>query len=294
MKFSKKSLNLVRDVIRFFLTPRTYGLIRFIITHRYIPSFSKPISWNEKIQHRKYFVDPSELAIYVDKYYVREFVSKEIGAEYLIPIIARFTRLEEASFDLLPDEYVMKSSNGGGGVNVFIKKSGDQFDTTKLIRDFNYNLENKLGSKIDELFYDYYDPSIIVEELISSHNSSPLLDYKFHVFSVDGVCTKIFLQINSDYGKESETKTLYDLEGTILDMQFDGYNYGPNTIELPQNFPRMIELAKKLAARLSYARVDLYNVEGKIYFGEITVCPASGWDRLVDKKFDFSLGEFWV
>ena len=93
MKFKKKLNNSIRDTIRFVLKPKIYSYVRFLIVHRYFPSFSKPRSWNEKIQYRKFYIEPALLAPYVDKYHVREYIRNTIGSQYLIPLLGNFSRL---------------------------------------------------------------------------------------------------------------------------------------------------------------------------------------------------------
>lgn len=289
----KKKLKwLVRDTTRFLLGKKGYVYIRFLFTHRYWGNFKKPLTWNEKIQYRKLYEDPNLFSKLADKYHVRAYVSQTIGDEYLIPLIARFDNISNDDFISLPNKFVLKTSNGGGGENVKVILNKNKEDVQYLSSLYNSYLLEKIGSKIDELFYDIEDPSILVEELIENLDGSTLLDYKFHIFKNESGI-KVLLQINSNYKKENETKTLYNTDGIRSEIQFVGYDYGPEKLPLPENFALMIELAIKLSGDLSYSRVDLYNVDGRIYFGEITLCPASGWDRLNDKEYDKLLGSYW-
>ncbi|PMG29368.1 hypothetical protein BCU95_03380 [Vibrio splendidus] len=267
-----------------------FTVLRFLLTHGYWGKFVNPISFNEKIQNRKLYEDPHMYARLVDKYHVREYVSSCIGEKYLIPLLARFEILENKSFDIIPDECVIKTSNGGGGVNVKIFNKKFNEDFSAIANNFNTALKDKIGEKLGERFYDILEPSILVESKISNLDRTPLLDYKFHVFNSG----EIFLQINSNYGKKNETKTLYSLEGVKLSMQFSGYNLGPDIVNLPDNFDLMLDIASKLGKPFSYVRVDLYNVDGKVYFGELTFCPASGWDKFVHRKDDFLVGSWWL
>ncbi|MBY8279676.1 hypothetical protein KW516_18330 [Vibrio fluvialis] len=284
--------NIVRDFLRILLGKKNYIKFRFMITHGYIGDFDNPKSWSEKIQHRKLYGNPSYLSRFVDKYIVRDYISQTVGSEYLIPIIDKFSHISEADFDKLPKEFVIKLSNGGGGKFVDVVFDKRQIVAKEVAKKFNYYTSLKLGSSIDEPFYDVNPSLILVEELIKNPDSSTLLDYKFHIFK-SSLNREVFLQINSNYGKESETKTLYRLDGVKHDIQFLGYKYGPDKIDLPPNFSQMVDLAINISPDLNYSRVDLYNVNGKIYFGEITLCPASGWDKVNKKEYDFYLGSLW-
>lgn len=281
-----------RDAMRFFLGRKGYTYLRFILTHKYVPNFISPQSFSEKIIYRKFNVSPSKISPFVDKFKVRSYIESKIGKDYLIPILKDVYVLSPSDFYSLPDSFVIKTSHGGGGENVLIVTEKNKLAIDEVVQQFNRLIDVRLGSKVDELFYDIEKPRILVESLISNGDGSPLLDYKFHRFNNDGDVV-YYLQINSEYNTSRCTKTLYDINGVKSDIQFHGYNYGPDKIVLPENFQEMLNVVDKLASNFEYVRVDLFNVEGKIYFGELTFCPASGWDKVNTKDNDFILGNFW-
>lgn len=288
----KRIKNFVRDSLRKALGKKNYTIARFFLTHHYLPNIAKPRTFSEKIQHRKFFTDPHLWAKFVDKYLVREYVSETIGSQYLIPLVSKCETLKVSDFDDFPNRFVIKTSNGGGGVNVKVVSDKSSLDLSRIVRYFNSSIKEGIGSKIDEYFYDLNPGSILIENIIQNLDGSPLLDYKFHMFrNKDN--SFVLLQINSEYGEENETKTLYELNGVRSEIQFSGYTLGPEKIPLPNNFPKMLELAKSLSSGFDYVRIDLYNVDEVIYFGEITVCPASGWDQINTKKHDHYLGTMW-
>ncbi|EOX3369741.1 ATP-grasp fold amidoligase family protein [Vibrio cholerae] len=285
-------MHLVRDILRLLLGVKGYTYLRFFLTHKYSLNLNNPKSFSEKIIYRKFFVDPSHFSKFVDKYVVRDFVESRIGSEYLIPLLFCKDNLSTDDFINLPNQFVIKTSHGGGGKNVLVVNDKNILNISEIVKLFNHQLKVRLGSKIDELFYDIEKPRVLVESLISNGDGSPLLDYKFHRFNNDGDAV-YYLQINSEYNTSRCTKTLYDINGLKSDVQFSGYNYGPEKIVLPENFHEMLSVVDKLASDFEYVRVDLFNVEGKIYFGELTFCPASGWDKVNTKVNDFMLGNFW-
>lgn len=291
-RMKKRMKKLIRDFLRQILGSKGYAFLRFILTHHYLPNICKPRTFSEKIQHRKFFTDPHLWARFVDKYLVREYVSEVIGSQYLIPLISKSEILKVSDFDELPDKFVIKTSNGGGGVNVKVVKDKSNLNFNEVVRDFNASSKENIGSKIDEYFYDVNPGCILIENMIENSDGSILLDYKFHLFRDELSCF-VLLQVNSEYGTSNETKTLYELDGNKSEIQFLGYKLGPDKIELPSNFQQMVDLSKKLSKDLGYVRVDLYNVDGNIYFGEITVCPASGWDKVNSKSNDYFLGGKW-
>ncbi|MBY7175673.1 ATP-grasp fold amidoligase family protein [Escherichia coli] len=187
-------------------------------------------------------------------------------------------------------KFVVKSSNGGGGVNVKVIQDKSKEDLNFLCEEFNRYLKMKPGKGIDELFYDIETPTVLVESLLENKDNSVLLDYKFHVFNNGEL---ILLQINSEYNTPNCTKTLYDLNGSKYHIQFSKYKHGPSRINLPQGFSDIVNVATLLSKSFNYVRVDLFNVDGDIYFGEMTFCPASGWDKLGSYDDDLYLGSFW-
>lgn len=284
--------HVIRDSLRMVFRPLGYSYLRFILTHKYIPSFKHPRSFSEKIGHRKFYVDPTLFSKFVDKYTVRDYVKSKIGEEYLIPILMVVDNVDKSYLDKLPSEFVVKTSHGGGGNNVLVVRNKNDIKFESICNDFNKFLKIQLGSKVDELFYDIEKPVVIFEKLIKNNDNSPLLDYKFHVFKNKGA-TKIILQINSEYNTSNCTKTLYEISGEKSKIQFENYKHAVGKFDLPENFDKMTDFAIALSDDFEYARIDLFNVNGTIYFGEITLCPASGWDKLNSKENDFLLGSYW-
>ncbi|WBA07856.1 ATP-grasp fold amidoligase family protein [Salinivibrio kushneri] len=285
-------LDILRDFLRILLGAELYSKARFFLTHHYFCCRSFPRTFSEKIISRKFDDNPKKYSLFVDKYTVREYVERKIGKEYLIPVVKVKDFLNLNDFDSLPNEFVIKASNGGGGKNVLVVEDKEKLDLERLCSDFNRYLKVKMGKIVDEHFYDIEEPKIIIENRIKNNDRTPLLDYKFHRFHSKGE-TRYLLQINSEYNTKNCTKTLYDLNGCKSEIQFSGYSHGPNTIEIPRNIGEMIEIVDGLAEGFPYVRIDLFNVDEKIYFGEMTFCPASGWDKINTKENDFLLGSWW-
>ncbi len=283
-------MNLTRDSLRGLFGVKLYNKLRFILTHRYYPNFHLPKTFSEKIQNRKFYEDPNKYSKFADKLQVRHYVRDTIGDEFLVPLLLSTEKLTLSQFDDLPTKFVVKSSNGGGGVNVKVIQDKSKEDLNFLCEEFNRYLKLKPGKGIDELFYDIETPTVLVESLLENKDNSVLLDYKFHVFNNGEL---ILLQINSEYNTPNCTKTLYDLNGNKYHIQFSKYKHGPSRINLPQGFSDMVNIVTLLSKSFNYVRVDLFNVDGDIYFGEMTFCPASGWDKFGSYDDDLYLGSFW-
>lgn len=291
MKINKSLKNVLRDTIRFLLPVEYYIKLRFFLTHGYFCDLRNPKSWNEKIQYRKLNCDPNEFSSLVDKYTVRNFVSKSIGDNYLIPILKVLPSITPSDFDDLPNSFVIKTSNGGGGENVLIVEDKSTLDLASLCDKFNGYLKVNIGSKIDEHYYDIETPKIIFEELKKHRDGSYPSDYKIHIFN--GVEEKIIVQVDSDrFGNHK--RSLFNVDGSKLNFDIQPkYDHIEHGYKFPEKFSTLIELAKQLASGFKYVRVDMYNIDGKVYFGELTFCHGSGWEPVKPRSADYLLGSYW-
>lgn len=292
MKLNRTVKNVLRNSIRFLLSKETYIKARFLYTHGYVCDLEKPKSWNEKIQSRKLNCDAVHLSKFVDKYEVRQYVNDTIGTEYLIPLLKIKSSISPSDFSDLPNEFVMKTTNGGGGENVVVVRDKTKVDFNLLCKKFNGYLNVKIGSKVDELYYDVIPPKIVFEKLILNDNGTLPSDYKIHVFRNGGE-SKVFIQIDADrFGNHK--RSIYDESKNKMNFNIQPKyeSIDPDYI-LPENLESMILISKKLSVDFEYVRVDLYSVRGKIYFGELTFSHGSGWEPVAPKHYDFELGGYW-
>lgn len=288
---NKKIKFFIRDTLRFSLGREFYTYIRFLLTHRYFPELKCPRSFSEKIIYRKFNVIPSEISKFVDKYTVRSFVKEKIGGEYLIPLIKATDNVTPEDFKNLPDSFVMKTSNGGGGENVLLVEDKSKLDLDSLCIQFNKYLQIKVGHIVDEHFYDIEKPKVIFEKLVKHKDGRYPSDYKLHVFN--GRTSKVIIQVDSDRFSNHK-RSLFDEQLNRLDFDIQPkYDAVDDSYEFPSNMNKLINIAKVLSNQFKYVRVDLYNVDGKIYFGELTFCHGSGWEPLSSKDADFYLGSLW-
>lgn len=290
---NRKLKTLVRDSLRLVLGRYIYTWLRFVITHRYIPNFKHPRSMNEKIIHRKFYDDPKKYSRYTSKYTVREYVKEAIGEEYLIPLYKAKSFITPADFDELPDSFVIKTSNGGGGNNVQIVKNKEDLNLQDVCNRFNNYLKIKAGKGTDELFYGLEEPLILFEELLEP-NYGELRDFKWHVFGASSDNPKFFLQIdtNKQIVKSNYKRSIFDENGNRLPYQWGRYR-PVEDFTVPKEFELMKELAIQLARPFKYVRVDLFLVDNRVYFSELTFCNDSGFGVFSDKKHDFEFGTLW-
>ncbi|MEN0679043.1 ATP-grasp fold amidoligase family protein [Plesiomonas shigelloides] len=255
-----------------------------------------PKTFSEKIIYRKLNTNPKKISPYVDKFKVRAFIEETLGPEHLIPLLKKTTHLTPTDFTTLPSSFVIKTTHGGGGEHVLIVKDKSKINHNYICDRFNSLLNKKLGHAIDEPFYDIEKPSIIIEKLIRHTDGSYPSDYKFHIFnSKNGI--KTFIQVDNDrfirhkrsIFNEDLSKANFSIQPKYPEIEAD-YIF-------PHNFEETISIAKKISGALSdsfkYLRIDMYNVDGKTYFGEITFCHGSGWEPIKPKSADRMLGELW-
>ncbi|ENE4764052.1 hypothetical protein ABNJ07_002864 [Vibrio parahaemolyticus] len=296
MSSLKKQLkNIIRDSLRLILTPSVYNKFRFIIVHRYYPSFVNPSTFSEKVFARKLDSESLSFSRYVDKYTVRKYVEDTIGKEHLIPLIAKTTHVTPDFFHKAPNKFVIKTSNGGGGENVKVVLDKSKLtDLNALSAQFNRYLKVKIGQKIDENFYDIETPQVLMEELLMHEDGSLPSDYKLHIFQGDDSNQeKVIIQVDSDRFSNHK-RSLYSEHLEKLDFAIQPkYESVDDSYEFPINMPDVVSLAKKLAKPFKYVRVDMYNVDGKVYFGELTFCHGSGWEPFSSKDTDVLLGSYW-
>lgn len=238
-------------------------------------NLKNPQTFNEKIQWLKLYDRKPEYTQMVDKYEVKKYVAKLIGEEYIIPTLGVWDKFEDIDFDKLPNQFVLKTTNGGGGSGVIICKDKSNFDIDNARKVLKQSLKDVMIYKtLREWPYKNIKPRIIAEEYIAD-SSGELNDFKFSCFDGDATDVMICTDRNSGdtkfYFFDNNWKLLrYNRRGIAAPDDF--------TLPCPLNLERMFAIASKLSSGIPYLRVDLYNVDGKIYFGETTFYPASGFD----------------
>lgn len=224
--------------------------------------------FGEKIQYLKLHGNLEKYNDLVDKYLVRNYIKDKIGEEYLIPIIGAYDSPEEINYDRLPNKFVLKG-NHGAGYNIIVKdkKELDKEKTNKKLKRW---INEDYSNIKKEYQYKNVKRKIVCEEFISD-KSGDLLDYKFFCFNG----TPLFVKVDVDRYDEHKIN-LYDMEWNKVDIRVDKYKDYNGIVEKPCNFDKMVGIATKLSEDFQFVRVDLYNVDGKVYFGELTFTPGSG------------------
>ena len=247
-----------------------------------------PSTFNEKLQWLKLHDIHPEYQNMVDKIDAKNYVADIIGKEYIIPTIATFNCVDDIDFEMLPNQFVLKCTHDSGGIVVCKDKSTLNIEEAK--RKLSKGWKNNYYKYNLEYPYKNIKPRIIAEKYMEDETGE-LRDYKFFCFNG----TPQLLFVATDRGKtNTETKfDFFDLDWNHLPFT-NGHPNNEITIPKPQNFDLMIDIAAKLSQGIPHIRIDLYNISGKIYFGEMTFFHWSGMTPFNPQIWDYKLGELII
>lgn len=282
----KKDLMLKLKYILRFMPDELYVKLYFRMAVGRKLNLKHPKTFNEKLQWMKFNERTSFYAMLSDKCAVRDFVKERIGNQYLVKLYGAWNNPEEIDFTILPDKFVLKCNHDSGGLVICNDKSTIDYHST--IRCLNKCLKRQFYYIGREWHYKNIRPKVICEELLLDNEGNLPVDYKISCFN--GKADNIMV-CTGRFSKDGVKYYFFD-----KDWNFLRYNKGDEnlpkdfTLQRPKNLEEMIIIAEKLADDLYYARIDLYNIEGRIYFSEITLCPNSGFDSDITYETDLLLG----
>lgn len=277
MKLFRKLSRLIPD--------RIYLQIVYFRHFKKFIDFDNPKTFNEKIQWLKLNYRKEEYTNLVDKYRVKQYITKLIGEEYVIPTLGVWKNVDDIDFKSLPEKFVLKCNNDSGGI--VICKNKKDFDEVKAKSFLKERLKNNGYWYGREWPYKNVEPCIIAEKYMEDSSSKDLKDYKFFCFNGSMKFFKIdidrFIEHRANY---------YDKNGEML--EFGEISCPPDytkKINMPKNLGKMIELAETISHNTILSRIDFYEIDGQVYFGEITFYPASGFGTFTDEEWDYKIGE---
>lgn len=237
-------------------------------------NLQEPRTFNEKLQWLKLYDRKPEYTKMVDKYEAKKYVADIIGEEYIIPTLGVWDKFEDIDFTKLPNQFVLKPTHASG--NVFICKNKDEIDYKKLKKTVQKWLKRNYYLVHREWPYKNVKPRIIAEEYMEDQIGE-LIDYKVYAFN--GQCDYVMVCFDRIKG---ETKFIYYDRNWNIKKEFskDGIKYGDTIkIEKPKNLDKMFEFAEILSKNIPFVRVDFYESNGNLYFGELTFYPSAGFDN---------------
>ncbi|PGL72700.1 ATP-grasp fold amidoligase family protein [Bacillus sp. AFS055030] len=291
-KFKKDpSLFMIMSLGR--VLPDTVGCDAFYLKLLYKNRMKKkleltnPQTYNEKLQWLKLYNRRPEYTMMVDKFRVKEYVASVIGEDYIIPTLGIWERFDDIDFDKLPNQFVLKCTHDSGGL--VICKDKTKLDKAKAKKQIERCLKRKYFLNTREWPYKDVLPRIIAEKYMDDESGNGLNDYKF--FAFDGIVKAMY--IATDRGADTETCFDY-FDRDFVHLPFrNGYSNSQKKLVKPENYEKMIELAERLSRDMPHARIDFYNINGKVYFGEITFYHWSGMKPFEPQEWDYKFGD-WI
>lgn len=269
-----------------FISDKTMLKIQYKIKTGRKLNIDNPERFTEKLQWYKLYHRNPVMHDCVDKYNVRDFVASCGKEEILNECYGVFEAYDEIDFSLLPDSFVIKKTNGGGGLNVIICKDKSNFDfeeAKKIINSWK-NDDKDTGGR--EWAYYGLKSKIVIEKYLENQENpeAGISDYKFFCF--DGKVHSLVVDVDRYIDHK---RNFYDRDWNYLDISSDCPNLG-DKLPKPDGFDEMIETAEILSKGFPFVRVDLYFVDEKVYFGELTFYPWSGYVDFTPDSFDYLLG----
>lgn len=282
-------IGVTRRLINLFagrISDKTYIRLRWLITFGRRINLENPVTFNEKLQWLKLYNRIPDYTRLVDKYEVKKHVAALIGEQYVTLTLAVYEHAEDINFDALPNQFVLKTTHDSGGIVICTDKS--KLNKEKAIKTLDKALKTDFYAYTREWPYKDVPRRIIAEQYIPTPDGD-LRDYKFFCF--DGVPKVMFVAADRFTPGEETTFDFFDMDFNHIDVR-NGHLNSTKTILKPTGFERMKELAAKLSAGFPHVRVDFYDINGKIYFGELTFFHFSGFVKFKPHDLDIQMGRY--
>lgn len=269
-----------------FLPDKAYLKFMFRVNMGKKLNLDNPKTFNEKLQWLKLNDRKDIYTTMVDKYEVKNYVADKIGKEYIIPTLGVWDKFEDIDFDKLPEQFVLKCTHDSGGLVICRDKS--KLDIKNAKTKINKCLKKNYYKHGREWPYKNVKPRIIAEQYMEDSNTGDLPDYKFFCFN--GVVKAMFIATER-FGKEETKFDFFDENFNHLPFT-NGHPNADNPLKKPEQFEKMKELASVLSKGIPQVRVDFYEINNKIYFGELTFSHWGGMVPFNPEEWDEKMGEF--
>ena len=293
----KKPHNILLGLLRrfgFLFSDEIYIKLQYRLENRSKLNLDTPKTFTEKIQWLKLHNRKPEYSMMVDKYAVKEYVASLIGEEYIIPTLGVWDRFEDIDFSMLPDRFVLKATHSSHAS--IVCKDKRAFDYAEAKRKFQQFLKNNPYKGYREWVYKNVKPRIIAEQYMENKGDRELTDYKFFCFNGE----PRYCQVIRD---RSGLETIDFYDTNWVHQEFYGLNPvakpglnpvakpGLNPVAKPVGYEKMLEIAAKLSQGIPFVRIDLYDINDNVYFGEITFYPGAGLGAFTPAEWNRKLGD---
>lgn len=267
------------------LPDRLYIMLKYYKRTGKRLNLRSPAEYTEKLQWLKLYDRRPIYTTMVDKYAAKEYIAQRLGDEVIIPLIGVWDDVNDIDFDVLPDQFVMKCTHDSGGLEICKDKSSFDFEAAK--KRIDKCLKKNFYWVSREWPYKNVKPRVIIEKYMQDSETGELRDYKF--FTFNGIPKVMYIATGRGTGETYSD--FYDMDFNHLDMAIDHRN-APVEPQKPHNFEAMKQAAQKLAEGIPQVRVDFYEVNGTMYFGEMTFFHCGGFHRLHPENLNSEWGEW--
>lgn len=251
----------------------------------YALNLDNPITYNEKLQWMKLYDRNPLYTKLVDKYEVKDYVSNLIGNQYVIPTLGLYSTFDEIDFNKLPRQFVLKCTHDSGGLVICKDKS--RLNRNECKQKIEKSLKRNYFLYGREWPYKNVKRRIIAERYMEDDATADLKDYKFFCFNG---CPLFLFIATERFENNGPYIDFFDMDFNHLDFE-RGHQRAPVTPQKPKNFDKMKELAARLSEGLPHVRVDLYDINGMIFFGELTLYPGNGTEPFEPVEWDYEFGK---
>lgn len=273
----------VLEKFNFLFPDKLYLKLMFRLKMGYKLDLENPKTFNEKLQWLKLYNRNPLYTSLVDKFSVKEYVAKIIGKDHIIPTLGVWKNVEEIDFDKLPNQFVLKTTHGSGGSDVVICKDLSCFNKDAAIAHLKRSMKKNVYKKRREFPYKNIVPQIIAEKFLDDNGHVPA-DYKVYCFN--GEPYKVMVCLDRDSNEQTKFYS-FDFEWKLLRHNIRGKKAPEGfTLPKPKSLNLMFKYAKELAKDIPFVRVDFYDLDGQLYFGEMTFYPDSGFDSAILSEID--------
>lgn len=267
------------------LPDRLAVLLQYRRAHGRFPRLNPPITFTEKVQYRKLYERDSRLPVFADKAKAKALIAEMIGPQYIIETLWAGRDTERLNFEELRRPFVIKPTHSCGET-IFVRED-DHPDWDDVRRQCRSWVDGAYGSRTREWLYKHIEPGIMIERMIGDGKTPPA-DFKLFVFHGK---TKI-IQVDVQRFGDVRERALYDADWKRLAV-WSTFPDSRQEIDRPNRLDEMKRVAEKIGSAFDFVRVDLYEVDERIYFGETTFYPASGYARYHPVSFDAEMGKMW-
>ena len=249
-------------------------------------NLDNPQTFNEKLQWLKLYDRKPEYTTMVDKYAVKKYVADIIGEEYIIPTLGVWNHFDEIDFDKLPNQFVLKCTHDSGGI--VICKDKNKLDLKSAKKKIEKCLKRNYYWSSREWPYKDVKPRIIAEPYMEDSKAYELIDYKFMCFNGEVKCS---FTCSERFSEDGLKVTFFDKDWNVMPFERH-YPASKNPPKKPINYDKMIQFSEQLSKGILFVRVDFYEINGQLFFGELTFYPGGGFEEFTPEEWDYQLGDF--